>query len=47
MTNDNNEKDVLKVYKTNIGNHCRGHENQRQVDVIEKEILPTLREIKK
>lgn len=47
MTNDNNEKDVLRVYKTNIGNHCRGHENQRQVDVIEKEILPTLKEIKK
>ena len=47
MTNDNNEKNVLKVYKTNIGNHCRGHENQRQVDVIEKEILPTLSEIKK
>lgn len=47
MTSDNNEKDVLKVYKTNRGNHCRGHENQRQVDVIAKEILPILNEIKK
>lgn len=47
MTNDSNEKDVLKVYKTNIGNHCRGHENQRQVDVISKEILPSLSEVKK
>ena len=47
MTSDNNEKDVLKVYKTNVGNHCRGHENQRQVDVIYKEILPTLSEVSK
>lgn len=45
MTTDNDEKDVLKLYKTNVGNHCRGHENQRQVDVIKKEILPNLSEI--
>lgn len=47
MTSDKNEKDVLKVFKTNQGNHCRGHENQRQVDVITNEILPTLSEMDK
>ncbi|WP_029409972.1 AAA domain-containing protein [Treponema pedis] len=47
MTSDKNEKDVLKVYKTNVGNHCRGHENQRQVDVISKEILPSLANVTK
>ena len=45
MTEDKNEKDVLKVYKTNVGNHCRGHENQRQVDVITNELLPNLKDI--
>ena len=47
MTDDKNEKDVLKVFKTNQGNHCRGHENQRQVDVISHEILPSLSEMDK
>ena len=47
MTSDKNEKDVLHVYKTKEGNHCRGHENQRQVDVITKEILPSLSNIDK
>lgn len=42
MTDDKNEKDVLRVFKTNEGNHCRGHENQRQVDVIVQEILPSI-----
>lgn len=42
MTKDNNEKDVLKVYKTVVGNHARGHINQRQVDVIINEMLPGL-----
>lgn len=45
MTEDKNEKDVLKVYKTNVGNHCREHENQRQVDVITNELLPNLKDI--
>lgn len=44
MTSDKGEKNVLRVYKTNEGNHCRGHENQRQADVIVKEILPSLSE---
>jgi hypothetical protein len=42
MTKDNGENDTLKVYKTSIGNHARGHINQRQIDVITKEVLPNL-----
>lgn len=42
MTEDNGENDVLKVYITKEGNHARGHLNQRQIDVIEKEIIPEL-----
>lgn len=47
MTSDKNESDVLRVFKTNEGNHCRGHENQRQVDIITQEILPALSETQK
>lgn len=43
MTEDNNEKDVLKVYKTVMGNHSRGHYNQRQIDEIKEFILPELK----
>lgn len=42
MTEDKGEKDVLKAYITRKGNHARGHINQRQIDVIEKEIVPEL-----
>lgn len=42
MTEDKGEKDVLKVYVTNEGNHARGHLNQRQIDVIQKEVMPEL-----
>ena len=42
MTEDKGEKDVLKVYITTKGNHARGHINQRQIDVIEKEIMSEL-----
>lgn len=40
MTEDHGEKDVLSVYRTPVGNHSRGHLNQRQVDVTVKEVLP-------
>ena len=40
MTIDNNEDKVLKVIKTVPGNHARGHYNQREIDVIQKEVLP-------
>lgn len=42
MTEDNGENDVLKAYVTAEGNHARGHYNQRQIDVIEQEVLPEL-----
>ena len=42
MTKDNGEDDVINVYRTNAGNHCRGHENQRQVDVIAEEVMPEI-----
>lgn len=45
MTEDHGESDVISVYKTNMGNHCRGHYNQRQVDVIKDEVLPGISEL--
>jgi superfamily I DNA and/or RNA helicase len=42
MTEDNDEADVLKVYKTVKGSHARGRVNQRQIDEITKSILPEL-----
>ena len=42
MTEDRQEPDVLKVYKTVVGNHARGRVNQRQIDEIKAEILPEL-----
>lgn len=40
MTEDHGEKDTLSVYRTVIGDHRRGHVNQRQIDVTMKEVLP-------
>ena len=42
MTEDHNEKDVIKVYKTVVGNHARGHFNQRQIDEIKQKVIPEL-----
>lgn len=42
MTKDNGEQNVINAYTTVIGNHARGHRNQRQIDVIKEEILPQL-----
>ena len=42
MTEDTGEKDVLSLYRTVAGNHARGHMNQRQIDVINREVLPKL-----
>ena len=44
MTKDHNEPDVLTMYRTTAGNHARGHLNQRQIDVIQQEVLPRLRQ---
>ena len=42
MTEDHGESNVLSMYHTAPGNHARGHMNQRQIDVIQQEILPAL-----
>lgn len=42
MTRDNSEPDVICAIKTVEGNHDRHHVNQREIDVIRKEVLPTL-----
>ena len=36
-------KDVLELYITNEGNHARDHINQRQIDIIRNEILPSIK----
>jgi len=43
MTIDDDEQDVLHVFLTPKGNHASGHVNQREIDVIEKEVIPTLK----
>lgn len=45
MTDNKGEPDALSVYRTNIGNHKRGHINQRQIDVTVQEVLPNLSQI--
>ena len=42
MTRDNGEPDVIYAVKTVEGNHDRHHVNQREIDVIRKDVLPTL-----
>ncbi len=43
MTQDKDEPDVLTMYRTTEGNHPRGRMNQRQIDVIQQEVLPNLK----
>lgn len=40
LTEDNQDKQPLTLYKTVKGNHSRGNYNQRQIDVIFDEIIP-------
>ena len=42
MTDNNDKNDTLKAFITTEGNHARGHYNQRQIDVIKKEMMPLL-----
>ena len=42
LSEDKAEDDVIKAFITQKGNHARGHYNQREIDVIIKEILPPL-----
>ena len=44
MTTDNDEKNVISVIRTPEGQHARGHYNQREIDVIEKEVMPNMGE---
>lgn len=39
MTEDKGEPDVIKIIKTNKGNHSREKTNQRQVDIIKNELI--------
>lgn len=45
MTEDKDEKDVMKAFITKEGNHARGHFNQRQLEVIKEEALPELTKV--
>ena len=40
LTEENGREKPLVAYKTAQGNHARGNYNQRQIDVILKEVLP-------
>ena len=42
LTEDRGEENVLTMYRTPPGNHARGHRNQRQIDIIQEEVLPAL-----
>lgn len=40
MTQDHDEKDVMMAIKTVPGHHCRNHYNQREIDVVQQEVIP-------
>ncbi len=42
MTKDNGEEEVICAKRTVVGDHSRGTMNQREIDVISKEVLPNL-----
>lgn len=42
MTEDKGERNVLSAVRTVKGNHSANHLNQREVDVVKNEVLPTL-----
>lgn len=42
MTEDKGETDTIVLYKTAKGNHKRGNINQRQIDVVREEVLPSI-----
>src|SRR5574344_1143666 len=42
MTKDDRRGDTLSVVRTVPGNHARGHVNQREIDVIAKEVMPNI-----
>ena len=42
LSKDDGDKNVISVFRTAVGNHERDRMNQRQIDVITQELLPTL-----
>ena len=42
MTRNHGEEDVLCAYLTRKGNHATAQYNQREIDVVREEVLPTL-----
>ena len=42
MTRDKGEENVIFAKRTVVGNHARGKMNQREIDVVMREVLPTL-----
>ena len=42
MTQDRGEENVISAKRTVVGNHARGKMNQREIDVVIREVLPTL-----
>lgn len=43
MTEDNGDQNVMSAIKTVPGHHCRGFYNQREIDVVQQEVLPHLK----
>lgn len=44
MTEDKGEENVLTAIRTVKGNHAINHLNQREIDVVKNELLPTLKD---
>lgn len=42
MTQRQDEKKHLLALKTSVGQHCRGHYNQREIDAVKIELMPLL-----
>nr|MBQ5604713.1 AAA family ATPase [Bacteroidales bacterium] len=42
MTKDNGEEDVISAKRTVAGHHARGKMNQREIEVVMQEVLPTV-----
>lgn len=45
MTEDHGEENVMMAIKTAPGHHTRGNYNQREIDVVNEEVLPMLNNI--
>ena len=45
MTEDHEEDNVMMAFKTVPGHHTRGHYNQREIDVVKQEVIPSLEDV--